>query len=74
MTQRAYDFKAGDRVHLLSPIAGVAAGTVGTVMYRFLGASLYDVRFDGQHLMRLVEERKLAPIPAEQRQHFLASD
>jgi hypothetical protein len=38
------------------------------VLYRFLGALLYDVRFDGQAELRLIEERNLAPAPAELQQ------
>jgi hypothetical protein len=68
MIQPPHQFRAGDRVHLISPLPGVAAGAIGTVLYRFLGASIYDVRFDGQAQLRLIEERKLAPAPLEAQQ------
>jgi hypothetical protein len=68
MIKSTHQFREGDRVHLISPLPGVAAGAVGTVLYRFLGALLYDVRFDGQAELRLIEERNLAPAPAELQQ------
>jgi hypothetical protein len=73
MTRRVHQFKAGDRVRLISPIAGIAVGTIGTVAYRFLGTLLYDVRFDGQTTLRVVEERKLTTAPHEPRRRFLGS-
>jgi hypothetical protein len=66
-------FRIGDRVRLLTPVAGVAAGSLGTVMYRFLGALLYDVRFDGEVILRVIEERKLTPAPPESRRRFSVS-
>lgn len=52
-------FRIGDRVQLGTPIAGIAAGAIGTVVNRFSGVPLYDVQFDGQTVLRVVEERKL---------------
>ena len=56
-------FRVGDRVQLIGPLAGVRPGTLGTVVGRFLGGPLCDVQFDGQPGARVVDGRKLALAP-----------
>jgi hypothetical protein len=63
MTQqeRVFLFGEGDRVQLISPIPGLAAGAVGTVVLQLLRAMICVVRFDEQTEVRLVDGTKLAP-------------
>jgi len=63
MTHAAPQLKRGDLIELLRPIAGVAAGTRGVVVGDFTFDWLYDVRFDGYALPRLVSKRDVAPAP-----------
>jgi hypothetical protein len=65
MTQPEHQFKAGDRVQLIRPFGGVAAGTYGTILTRFTLTPLYDVRFDGYNAPRIVQGRYLALAPPE---------
>jgi hypothetical protein len=58
-------FRIGDRVLLMSPLDGTQPGAIGTIVKWFVGSSLYDVRFDGQSIVRVVDERKLALAPRE---------
>jgi hypothetical protein len=53
-------FRIGDRVQLISPLASIAAGAMGTVMSQFLGGFLYDVWFDGHPGAHVVDGKKLA--------------
>jgi hypothetical protein len=57
--------REGDLVELIRPIAGVAAGTRGIFLMQFTFDPLYDVRFDGYAMPRLVNKRDVAPIPPE---------
>jgi hypothetical protein len=55
----------GDRIQLIRPIAGVAAGTRGIILRQFTFDPLYDVWFDGSSMPRLVYKRDVAPAPLE---------
>lgn len=59
----ATHFRIGDRVQLISPLASIAAGAVGTVVSQFLGGFLYDVQFDGHPGAHVVDGKKLALVP-----------
>lgn len=63
MTHAAPQLKTGDAIQLIHPIKGVAAGTRGTILYRFTFDPFYDVRFDGYAMPRLVRKRDVAPAP-----------
>jgi hypothetical protein len=63
MTQPEHQFKAGDRVQLIRPFDGVAAGTYGTIVTRFTLQPLYDVRFGGYTAPRIIQGSYLAPAP-----------
>jgi hypothetical protein len=65
MTQTAPQLKTGDSVQLIRPIAGVAVGTRGIILYRFTFDPFYDVRFDGYAAPRLVHKRDVALAPLE---------
>lgn len=56
---------AGNRIQLVRPITGVAAGTCGTVLGRFTFDLFYDVCFDGYGAPRLVDKWNLAPAPVD---------
>jgi hypothetical protein len=47
MTQAQPQLKTGDLIQLIRPIAGVAAGTRGIILWGFRSDPLYDVHFDG---------------------------
>jgi hypothetical protein len=47
MTQAQPQLKTGDLIELIRPIAGVAAGTRGIILWGFRSDPLYDVHFDG---------------------------
>jgi hypothetical protein len=51
--------REGERIQLIRPIVGVAAGTEGTILHAFAFDSFYDVCFDGYGMPRLVSERNL---------------
>jgi hypothetical protein len=55
----------GDLIELIRPIAGVAVGTRGIILRQFTFDPLYDVRFDGYALPRLVSKRDVVPAPKE---------
>jgi hypothetical protein len=57
MAQAAPQLKTGDVVELIQPIAGVAVGTRGIIVGQFTFDLLYDVRFDGYVMPRLVRKR-----------------
>jgi hypothetical protein len=59
------NFQIGDRVQLIQAFAGIAVGTYGTILARFTLQPLYDVRFDGYSVPRIVQGRYLAPAPPE---------
>jgi hypothetical protein len=65
MTQPERQFKEGDRVQLVRAMEGVAAGTYGTILTRFIASSLYDVHFDRRAAPRVVSGSNLAPAPRE---------
>jgi hypothetical protein len=65
MTQPVHRFREGDRVQLIRPFGTVAVGTYGTILTRFLGSSLYDVRFDGHEAPCIIQENYLAPVPPD---------
>jgi hypothetical protein len=52
-------FQIGDRVALIYSMAGIAIGTTGTVVKRFIGGSLCDVQFDGHIGTRVVDGESL---------------
>jgi hypothetical protein len=62
MPQLLYRFREGDRVQLIRRFGVVAVGTYGTILTRFLGSSLYDVRFDGYKAPCIILESYLAPV------------
>ena len=59
----ADQLREGDRIQLIRPITGVAAGTEGTILHGFAFDSFYDVCFDGYGMPRLVSKRDLAVAP-----------
>lgn len=61
MAYIAPQLKPGDLIELIRPIAGVAAGTRGIIVGQFTFDWLYDVRFDGYVLPRLVSKRDVVP-------------
>jgi hypothetical protein len=63
MTQAIPQLKTGDVIQLIHPIGGVAAGTRGIIVGQFTFDLLYDVRFDGYVMPRLVYKRDVAPVP-----------
>ena len=63
MTSESH-FQAGDRVRTAQPGAGLPLGSTGTIRQVFPVEELYDVRFDGKLLPRLVHSSTLEPIPA----------
>ena len=63
MTYADSQLKRDDRIELTHPIAGIAVGTRGTILRRFMFDPLYDVCFDGYAVPRLVHKRDLAPAP-----------
>jgi hypothetical protein len=65
MTHAAPQLKIGDVVQLIRPIAGVAAGTRGIILGQFTFDPLYDVRFDGYAVPRLVHKRDVVPTTPE---------
>jgi hypothetical protein len=65
MTQPVHHFRAGDRVQLIRSFGTVAVGTYGTVLTRFLGSLLYDVRFDGHKAPYIILESYLAPVSTD---------
>jgi hypothetical protein len=65
MTQAQPQLKTGDLIQLIRPIAGVAAGTRGIILWGFRFDPLYDVHFDGVAVPRLVHKRDVAPAPLE---------
>jgi hypothetical protein len=52
-------------VQLIRPFGNIAVGTYGTILTRFLGSSLYDVRFDGHKAPCIIQENYLAPVPPD---------
>jgi hypothetical protein len=58
-------FRIGDPVQLVVPFAGLAAGTMGTVVGRLDGSPLCGVQFSGAVGTRLVDWRKLVPVPPD---------
>ncbi|HJZ50286.1 MAG TPA: hypothetical protein VKE41_24115 [Roseiflexaceae bacterium] len=65
MTRAAPQLKTGDEIQLIRPIVGVAAGTRGIILREFTFDPLYDVRFDGHAVPRLVHKRDVAPTTPE---------
>ena len=60
---RVPHFRIGDRVQLMYPLPDVAMNAIGTVASQFLDTPLYNVQFDGQSVLRVVDGRKLALVP-----------
>lgn len=56
--------QAGNRVRTTQEGAGLPLGSIGTIRQVFRGEELYDVRFDGKLLPRLVHSSTLELIPA----------
>jgi hypothetical protein len=65
MTHATPQLKTGDVIQLIHAIAGVAVGTRGIIVGQFTFDLLYDVRFDGYVLPRLVRKRDVVPAPPE---------
>ena len=55
-------FQAGDRVRTTQEGAGLPFGSTGTIRQVFCHGDLYDVRFDGKLLPRLVHSSTLERI------------
>jgi hypothetical protein len=58
-------FRIGDRVLLIYPLDNLAAGSIGTVVSRFIGGSVCIVQFDRQIDARVVDGEALALVPPE---------
>ena len=58
-------FRVGNRVQLMIPMDNIQPLTMGTIVSWFVGSSLYNVRFDGQTIVRVVDGSKLALVQHE---------
>jgi hypothetical protein len=64
-TRETPELHIGDRIQLVHPIIGVAAGTRGCVLRCYTFDPLYDICFDGYAAPRLVNKRDVTAALSE---------